>query len=79
VEPARRKQNVSPGQLARAGHVVTAYQQEMGTVISAGELAVRMRCSTEQAGRLLAALSASVPGKPSRDNDRNGTPVPATA
>ena len=69
--------NVSPGQLAKARHIVAAHQQETATVISAGELAVRMRCSTEQASRLLAALKgASAPSKPSRDNARNGKPVP---
>lgn len=78
VDPARRKPNVTPGQLARARHAANAHQQHTGTVISPGELAVRMRCSTEQASRLLAALNQSVPSTPSREESRNGTPVPAT-
>jgi hypothetical protein len=77
VDPARRKPNVTPGQLARARHATNAYQQEAGTAISPGELAVRMRCSTEQASRLLTALNQSVPSTPSRDENRNGKPVPA--
>ena len=76
VDPARRKSAVTPGQLARARHVVKAHQQETGTVISAGELAVRMQCSTEQASRLLAALGQErARSKPSRDNNSNGKPV----
>jgi hypothetical protein len=74
--PVRRKSNVTPGQLSRARHVAKAYQQEAGADISAGELAVRMRCSTEQAGRLLAALNRAA-DRPSHDNTRNGSLVAA--
>jgi len=74
--PVRRKSNVTPGQLSRARHVAKAYWQETGADISAGELAVRMRCSTEQAGHLLAALERAA-ARPSRDNNRNGTLVAA--
>jgi hypothetical protein len=77
AEPARRKQNVTPGQLARARHTAAAYQKETGTDINAGELAVRMRCSTEQASRLLAALNQAEPSTPTRDENRNGNPAPA--
>lgn len=77
VEPARRKLPVTPGQLSRARHVAKTHQQETGNPITVGELAVRMRCSTEQASRLLAALNAQA-RKPNRDNQANGKPVTAT-
>jgi hypothetical protein len=77
VDSVRRKLPVTPGQLSRARHIAKAHQQETGNPITVNELAVRMRCSTEQASRLLAALNAQA-RKPSRDNEANGKPVAAT-
>lgn len=77
VDSVRRKLPVTPGQLSRARHIAKTHQQETGNPITVNELAVRMRCSTEQASRLLAALNAQA-RKPSRDNQANGQPVAAT-
>jgi hypothetical protein len=77
VDSVRRKLPVTPGQLSRARHIAKAYQLETGNPISVNELAVRMRCSTEQASRLLAVLNAQA-RKPSRDNEANGAAVAAT-
>jgi hypothetical protein len=76
VDSVRRKLPVTPGQLSRARHIAKTHLQETGNPITVNELAVRMRCSTEQASRLLAVLNAQA-RKQTRDN-ANGQPVAAT-
>jgi hypothetical protein len=75
-DPAPPTPKVAPGQLARARHLVEAHHTGTGAAITAGELAVRMRISTERASRLLAALNASVSeSNANRTDALNGTPV----
>ena len=57
---------VPPALLARAREVATEYHTEHGTPITAGQLAVRLKVTSEQATQALAALPV------------NGTPVQVT-
>jgi hypothetical protein len=73
-DPAPPKPMVAPGQLARARHVAEAHHKTNGAAITPGELAVRMRISTERANQLLAALNHGEPSTATRAAS-NGTPV----
>jgi hypothetical protein len=70
---------ISPGLVAKARHLAEAHQTGSGTAITPGELAVRMRISTERASRLLAALNIDAPSTPTRTEPLNGTPVASPA
>jgi Protein of unknown function (DUF2637) len=62
---------VPPELLARSTEIARAYRAEHGTRISPGQLAVRLRVTTEQAAHLLAAIDDT----PTIDRSVNGTPV----
>ena len=73
LDAAPPTSTVTPGQLAKARHVAEAHHTATGAAITAGELAVRLRISTERANHLLAALT-SASGNATR-TALNGTPV----
>jgi len=62
---------VPPQLLQRATEMARAYRAEHGTRISPGQLAVRLRVTTEQAAHLLAAIDDT----PTIDRSVNGAPV----
>jgi outer membrane biosynthesis protein TonB len=75
-DAAAPKSTVTPGQLAKARHVAEAHHKATGSAITAGELAVRLRLSTERAQHLLAALDhKSASGDATRVAASNGSPV----
>ena len=65
---------VPPQLLARATEVARQYRIEHGTRITPGQLAVRLRVTTEQAAELLAVIDDT----PITDHSVNGRPVKAT-
>lgn len=66
---------VAPALLDRASEVARQYRTEHGTRITPGQLAVRLRVTTEQANHLLQALD-NAPAMP--DSTVNGRPIKAT-
>jgi hypothetical protein len=64
---------VPPALLARVREVATEYQSEHGTPITAGQLAVRLKVTTDQAAQALAQLNLPIPptrvnGQPAKAN-----------
>ena len=67
---------VPPALLSRVDEVATEYRAEHGTPITAGQLAVRLKVTSEQAAQALAVLNLTNPSAPTRTV--NGKPVRAT-
>jgi hypothetical protein len=68
---------VPPALLARVREVAKEYQTEHGTPITAGQLAVRLKVSTDQATQALALLNLP-PNSQAPITSVNGQPVKAT-
>jgi hypothetical protein len=64
--------------LARVREVAKEYQTEHGTPISAGQLAVRLKVSTDQAQQALALINLP-PNREAPITSVNGQPVKATS
>ena len=67
---------VPPALLNRVTEVATEYRAEHGTPITAGQVAVRLKVTSEQAAQALAVLNLTNPSNPTRTV--NGQPVQAT-
>ena len=64
--------------LARATQVARQYRTEHGTPITPGQLAVRLKVTSEQAGHALAVLNLEPAGPSGPPQTVNGKPVKAT-
>ena len=67
---------VPPALVARVKQVAEEYQKENGTPITAGQLAVRLKVTTDQAQQALALLTLP-PNRPQSTTNVNGQPVKA--
>ncbi len=66
---------VPPAMLSRARQVATEYRAEHGTPITAGQLAVRLKVTSEQAAQALAVLNLEPANPTTPVPTVNGTPV----
>ena len=76
--PCQPKPPLEPALLARVRHVATEYRTEHGTPITPGQLAVRLKVTSEQANQALAVLDLD-PDSPTSGESRPSTARPVKA
>jgi hypothetical protein len=65
---------LDPALLARVRHVATEYRKEHGTPITPGQLAVRLKVTSDQATQALAVLNLAPDSPTAPVQTANGTP-----